>query len=151
MRRRKHGQSMVEMAFVLPFLVLITLGIVELGYYIYTYSALENATRRGAERASRLPPNNVGNDNDQCLRWAEDEAIEDAFLTQLNRSHITFNLPDGRKVGERVEVSINYTGNFLTPIGTRFFGSTMTFQFTSRRTIVSTTPPIGYKNDCTSL
>ncbi len=56
MRRRIPGQSMVEMALVLPFLLFIVLGIIEIAYYIYTYTELENATRRASERASKTPP-----------------------------------------------------------------------------------------------
>ncbi len=36
--RQRHGQSIVEMAVFLPFLLLITLGIIVFGYYVYTYS-----------------------------------------------------------------------------------------------------------------
>jgi Flp pilus assembly protein TadG len=150
MRRRNNGQSMVEMALMLPFLVLITMGIIEMGYYIYTYSALENATRRASEYAARTPPHSPGSASDKCAQLAEDQAIEDAFLTDLDRSDISFAFVDsgGRKVGDRIEVTIDYDGQFLTPIGRRFFGSVMQFEFTSRRTITSTSPPLGYKTDC---
>ncbi len=136
---------MVEMALIMPFLVLITMGIIEMGYYIYSYSVLENAARRASEAASRTNDSSA-----TCLNLARSEAIRGATLTSLQNSNITFTFPDtSNGVGDRVEANIVYTGNYLTPIGRRFFGSTFTFRFTSRRTITSTSAPLGYKNDCT--
>ncbi|MBA3944669.1 MAG: pilus assembly protein [Herpetosiphonaceae bacterium] len=159
MRRRKVGQSMVEMALVLPFLVLITMGIIDSSYYVYIYSELENATRHAAERASKTPPLSVSNPNDpndKCAQLAEMEAVDDIFLSSLNRtniaSHITFAFPNGggRNIGDQIEATLTYTGQFLTPIGRRFFGNALNFRFTSRRTITDTDPPRGFKPDCST-
>ena len=154
MRRRKSGQSMVEMALVLPFLLLVTLGIVELSYYIYCYSELENATRRASERASKTPPLSVANPNastDKCAALAEADAINGVFISNLTASNISFAFPNGsqRQIGDQVEVTITYNGQFLTPIGRSLFGNLFNFSFTSRRTITDTDPPRGYNDDCT--
>ncbi len=150
--RRQRGQSLVEMALVLPFLMLIVLGTIEFGYYIYTYSELENATRRASERASKTPPrfeNDPNSSSDRCVLLAKDDAINGVVLSGLQRQHITLRFVDGgtRTVGSQVEATIQYTGQFLTPVG-QLFGNTFTFQFTSRRTITSTTPPRGFNEDC---
>ncbi len=151
MPRHARGQSMVEMALVLPFLLLITLGIIELGYYIYTYSELENATRRASERASKTPPFNPNDPNDRCMRLAIADTINGVTLSNLTSQHITFNFVGGgqRKIGDQIEVSINYSGQSLTPVGQQFFGNMLNFSFTSRRTITSLDPPLGYNYDCT--
>lgn len=151
-QRHQRGQSLVEMALVLPFLVLIVLGTIEFGYYIYTYSELENATRRAAERASKTPPrfeNDPNNSSDQCVMLIKDDAINGVFLSRLQRQHITLRYVDDstRTVGTQIEATIQYTGQFLTPVG-HMLGNTFTFQFTSRRTITSTAPPRGFNEDC---
>lgn len=150
MLRHARGQSLVEMALVLPFLLLITLGIIELGYYVYTYSELENATRRASERASKTPPFNPNDPNDRCMQLIKTDAINGVTLSNLTSQNITFNFVDGgqRKIGDQIQVSISYTGQFLTPVGRQFFGDTLSFSFTSRRTITSIDPPRGYNPDC---
>jgi Flp pilus assembly protein TadG len=153
---------MVEMALVLPFLLFIVLGTIEVGYYIYMYSELENATRRASERASKTPPRYVTNPNDpndKCTHLAEYDAIQGVFLSDLGPKNITFYYPpvveaDGtsrqaiRQVGDQIEVALNYSGPMLTPIGERIFGDVLQFQFRSRRTITSIQPPRGFNADC---
>src|SRR4051794_7292922 len=56
MKKRTGGQSMVEMALILPFLLLVVFGIIDLGYYIYGYASIYQAARNGAEKAAELPP-----------------------------------------------------------------------------------------------
>jgi hypothetical protein len=54
--RRQSGQSIVEMAFILPLLLIILFGIMEFGYVIFAYSTVSQAARNGAEAAAQLPP-----------------------------------------------------------------------------------------------
>jgi Flp pilus assembly protein TadG len=51
----KSGQSVVEVALTLPFLLLVILGLVEMGILFSTYIALVNATREGTLYASMHP------------------------------------------------------------------------------------------------
>lgn len=56
LRRRSKGQSIVEMAFILPLLLIVSFGIVEFGWLIFAYSTISQAARNGAEVAAQLPP-----------------------------------------------------------------------------------------------
>lgn len=146
MKRRVRGQSLVEMALVLPFLVLFSIGTIELSYYVYSYSELENATRRASEWASKTPPLDPSNPNsasDQCLVLIKQHAIDGVFLSKLTPANITISFPGvgKREVGAQVQANIQYTGQWLSPIGRRFFGNTLRFSFTSIRTITDTDPP----------
>jgi Flp pilus assembly protein TadG len=47
-RRRPHGQELLEFALILPVLVLLLFGIIDMGRVVYYYSALQNAVREGA-------------------------------------------------------------------------------------------------------
>ncbi len=52
-RRGERGQSIVEFALVLPFLMMLFLGIAELGSALYDYLTFTAANREGARLASR--------------------------------------------------------------------------------------------------
>jgi len=67
--RREKGQSLVELAIILPFLLMILLGIIDFGRVFYAYVTITNASREGARYGSLHPlwidegisanPNNV--------------------------------------------------------------------------------------------
>jgi hypothetical protein len=154
MKRLVKGQSIVELALILPFLIMMTVGTMELGYYVYTYSELENATRRASEWASKTPPFTMSpaddNSGDKCAVLIKENATDGVTLSDLSYDDITISYPSGssRTQGHQIEVRINYQGEWLSPIGERFFGPFLTFDFTSRRTIVSTGAPPGLNPDC---
>jgi len=67
--RKEKGQGIVELAIILPFLLIILLGIMDFGRVFYAYVTITNASREGARYGSRYPtwidegisanPNNV--------------------------------------------------------------------------------------------
>jgi hypothetical protein len=52
----RRGQALVEMTLILPMLLTLTLGAVELANIIYTYQVMHHLTAQGANMASRLTP-----------------------------------------------------------------------------------------------
>jgi Flp pilus assembly protein TadG len=61
--RRQSGQALVEMAFVVPLLLLLALGVIEVGRYAYIAILVGNAARAGADYGAQskgqstcLPP-----------------------------------------------------------------------------------------------
>lgn len=52
-RRRKLGQGLVELALVLPLLLVILLGALDLGRVFYAYAAISNAAYEAARQAAR--------------------------------------------------------------------------------------------------
>lgn len=54
-RHDRDGQSLVEFALVLPLLLLLLLGIINLGYMIFMYAQINHAAREGARAAAVLP------------------------------------------------------------------------------------------------
>ena len=51
-RAPRRGATLVEFAFIVPWLLLILLGIIEFGWYARNQLAIANATREGARAAS---------------------------------------------------------------------------------------------------
>ncbi|HEY0739671.1 MAG TPA: TadE family protein [Herpetosiphonaceae bacterium] len=143
LKRLVKGQSIVELALILPFLIAMTVGTMEVGYYVYTYSELENATRIASERAAKTPPTttNTSDDNssDTCAVLIKEAATDGVTLSNLTYNDITITYPGSstRKIGDQIEVRIEYQGEWLSPVGKRLLGNFLTFNFASRRTIVS--------------
>jgi hypothetical protein len=117
MRRRSTGQSLVEMALMLPLLLLIIFGIVDLGYYVYSYSTIYQAARNGTEKASNLGPYKIPAANDDCMQAIKDETAKGAVLFTDITNYMTVSYPSGqRALGEPVQVQINYEIEPLTPL-----------------------------------
>ena len=60
LRREQRGASLVELALVLPLLLLLVMGIVDLGRAFNNLMIITNASREGARYASRFPADSNG-------------------------------------------------------------------------------------------
>lgn len=60
-RRRDNGQSVAELAIVLPVLMLLLLAILQLGFLLSTQVGLTNAAREVARNASSIPVATIAN------------------------------------------------------------------------------------------
>jgi Flp pilus assembly protein TadG len=155
-KRTVAGQSLVEFALVVPFIILIILGIVEGAFYIHTRSTVERAVQRAAEWANVSPPSTVSpNDDDStdlCATLIKQAALHGTTLQTLKAKDITITYPDPtrqqREVGNPVQVQITYTTDWLTPLGRQFFGEKLEIDVASRRTIVNIGAPAGMAEDC---
>jgi Flp pilus assembly protein TadG len=61
LRRSEYGGAMVELAVVLPVLILLAIGVMDYGRVFFTSIAVANAARAGAEFGAAV----TGNQNDQ--------------------------------------------------------------------------------------
>lgn len=102
-----RGQAMVEMAIVLPILLLLMMGIVDLGRVFSSYLVITNASREGAREAA--------------LGYSDDIIRERVAETtsQLDSSTVeTTVTPDQSKrdSGQMVTVQVNYQVNLIAPL-----------------------------------
>lgn len=154
MKRHVRAQAMVEMALITPLIILFVLGITDGGYYVYTYSELENAARRGSEWAYKSPPTTPDqsddNTTDKCALLIKQDVLQRVFLSDLGLDDILISYPgtQQRDIGVPIEVQITYTGHWLTPLGRQVFGPDIPFSFASRRTIVNVGPPGDMNDGC---
>src|SRR6516165_1227489 len=58
-RRRQSGQSLLELAFLVPLLLLLSLGVIEIGRYAYIGILVGNAAHAGAVYGSQSLPQSV--------------------------------------------------------------------------------------------
>src|SRR5262245_10697202 len=111
MRRRTTGQSLVEMALMLPILILVLFGIIDLGYYIYGYGTIYMAARNGTEKASQLAPykstiSPALNTAEPCVSAIVTAIKKGAVLFPDIDQSIQISYPDNdqRAMGEPIQV-----------------------------------------------
>lgn len=155
MRRQRLGQTIVEFALLLPFLIMILLGIMEMGWYLYNNSAIDQAARRGSEQAAKEPPlrANTGKASDPCVVEIRRQAQRNLGPIKLAdpASAITISYPNSgedRDLGSEIQVQVRYQGQYLTPLASMFGGSTFTITSMSRRSILDTMVTQGTNARC---
>jgi len=125
MRCRTKGQSLVEMALLLPLMLVVIFGIIDFGWYVYSYATVYMAARNGAEKATMLPPmmSRVGSGLDMsdsnCVGSIVNAIGKSAplFDDLATPANISIRYPSGtRDTGEPIEVTVRYTVTPLTPL-----------------------------------
>ncbi|MCT4566679.1 MAG: pilus assembly protein [Maledivibacter sp.] len=105
--KSKKGQAMVEMAIVIPILLIILMGIFEFGRIFNTYIILTNASREGARRAA------LGASDTEV-----NEKINNAvlYLDSTNLTTLITPSKSSRKRGSEVKINIQYDVDIIAPI-----------------------------------
>jgi len=162
MQRTTQGQSLVEMALLMPLLFIILFAIIDFGYYIYGFATVYQSARNGAEVAATAPPypntvpaNGVPNDADPCVKHVLEAVAEDATLFDGIEDGVRIYYPDyvvdpstgnfldyedRRRLGYPIEVEVTYRLEPLTPLWNMapFIGNetgVVTISTVTRRTI----------------
>jgi len=102
-----RGQSIVELAILLPVLVMIMLGILQLGLVFNAYTMISNGAREGARTAS------VGGDDVAVL------AATGNNTTSLDQANLTVNITPSagsRTSGNAVVVNLSYDVDVIVPL-----------------------------------
>lgn len=108
------------MALMLPLLLMILFGIIDLGYYIYGYSTIYMAARNGTEKAASLAPypTRLNDPSEGCMQAIFDETKKGVVLfSDFNNSNIQVSYPTGKRdLGEPIQVRVMYNIKPLTPL-----------------------------------
>lgn len=118
-RARDDGQSLVELALVLPVLLLIVLAGLDFGRVFLGWVSLTNAAREGAVFAAQNPNAwNVGNPNtalqDQYAALIAQEASASGCTLRTPVAGPSF--PAGTEIGSPAEVDVTCDFGIITPI-----------------------------------
>lgn len=111
--KNEKAQSLVEMAFLMPILVLIIAGLLDLGRAYYTYIALSDAAAEGATYASIHPQQ-----TDQIIERAADSTSGNLVVLDPEMIHVI--QPDPLEAGHPITVTVEYDFVLLLPL-TRIF------------------------------
>jgi Flp pilus assembly protein TadG len=110
--KNQKGGSLVEFAIVLPLLLIILFGIIELGLLLYNQAVLTNATREGARYGivARTPRYTAAQIRDEAVIPYCTRLI--TFGAQVNPT-VTVSAPSGNLFGDNLEVLTSWDYTFL--------------------------------------
>jgi Flp pilus assembly protein TadG len=149
---RERGQSLVEFAMSLPFILLIMAGLLDIGRAYFTFVALEDAAGEAAvylaihpecpydalSGTTQLADNGVADDCDPPNNavWRAREA--GGGLIEWSNALVSYAEVPGTNVGEAVRVTITYPYQLLMPIIPEIAGSpTLTLTASASRIIIT--------------
>lgn len=104
--RTGNGQALVEMALVLPVLILIIFGIVEFGRIMNTYLIVTNAAREGARHG-------VVGGTDADIR---DAVMNNAYTLDPAKITVTISPAGSRTRGTPLTVQVSYSLDIIAPL-----------------------------------
>lgn len=84
----ERAQAMAEFAIALPVLLMLLIGIFEVGRLIFIYAAVNNASREAARYASAVGLNDAGNDKYRDCDAIRTMAKRSAFFVTLPNNNI---------------------------------------------------------------
>ncbi len=149
-RRRRppsRGQSIVELALILPVLMLLVAATLDLGRMFYSQITITNAAREGAYEAAYSPASFVSNAN--CDKTTN--RVMCRVLSEAKGSFVVVNKADvalsctpscAKGIGNNVKVTVLGHFSLITPLMAPFFGgSDVTLTSTASAQII-TDPPL---------
>lgn len=120
--RRQRGAASVEMALVAPLLVLLLMGIIDVGRILFTHVAVQDAAQEGALFASYEP------DNFGAVRQRVVTSVEELAL---NSGEVVVSCPLGPN-GDEIDVTVQHDVDLLTPIIGQLVGESVRLTKTVR-------------------
>lgn len=105
--RNKKGQAMVEIAIIIPILLIILMAIFEFGRIFNAYLIITHASREGARSAA------LGSDDIQITQTVNNS------ITYLDTSKLTISISpsqSSRNRGTNVTVNLQYDLDIIVPI-----------------------------------
>lgn len=102
------GQGLVEFALTLPILILILVGVLDLGRLSFAAMTVTNAAREGARYGAANPGDNSG---------ITSRAQNEAYSSTINPAQLTVTtptFPQGCALGNPIQVTVTYNFQFIT-------------------------------------
>jgi Flp pilus assembly protein TadG len=125
-RRTERGSVLTETALVLPFLLLLTLGVVDIGRAYFDAARIQEAAQEGAMYAALNP----GSPTDAIARAEEVNAKPDVT------GAVTVTCP----ATDQVTVTVSYTFDLVTPLIGNLLGSTLDLSHSETSQVLSSDP-----------
>ena len=107
--RREKGQSLTELALILPLLLIILAGVLDLGRLYYSYVAVTDAAAEGAAYAAIHPEESS---RDEVYLRAQEAS---RGLVQIDSGMVDVDCPSVVS-GAPVTVTVSYTFTVATPL-----------------------------------
>jgi Flp pilus assembly protein TadG len=115
----ESGQSLVELTFGMIILLVLLMGLLDLGRLFYTLVALRNAAGEGALYGSLNPDCRTSSDGAAC---ADPDNIvyratheSSSGLVNWGTATVNIDRPQNASIGDPITVTVTYTYIILTP------------------------------------
>ena len=120
--RSEKGQSLVEVAVLFPILILLLMGVADLGRAYYAMVALNDAAEEGALYAA-IDPDNLSEIQNRAVHAS-------SGLITFETNNVTRMPASGFTAGDPVTVTVTYDFEIYTPVIQAFFddNGTVTLQ-----------------------
>jgi len=121
-RRRQRGQSLVEMAFVLPIFLVLVMGVIDFSWGLKSWIQVTNGAREAARYgavncATANASADLTGDGAFDLDDVKQRAIDSATGLGLTTADVDVDDCTPGASGESVVVSIDYDYELVTPLG----------------------------------
>ena len=134
--RYEQGQGLIEFAFVATVLLLLVVGLVDLGRGLFTYMALRDAAQEGATYGSIYPGESAAIET-----RTRDTSRRPVDLTDTTKVFVDIRLLGGACAGNGIEVEVSYPEfELTTPLLSSILGSD-TIPIRAKVTDTILTPP----------
>ncbi len=128
--RRRFGGTLLETAIVLPVLVSVGFGMIEVGHYFFVKNAVQGAAREGARAA--IVSTGTNSDVTAAVATAMSSAgISSGYTTTTSPASVTAALTTGTSI--TVTVTIPWSSVGVIPMGYITSSKTLTGTATMRR------------------
>ena len=121
-RYRERGDGLVEFALILPILMLVLMGIVDLGRAVYAYNVVANSAREGARYGIASPSDTIG------MIYAAR-----SFAVGLDQNRITVTIDN--PTSDTVRVAVHYDFQLVTPLMAQALSGRSTLLLSSQSTM----------------
>lgn len=105
-KEQENGQALVEMALILPILIILIFGAVEIGRICFVQISINNAARAGVRVAS------IGATDTKITETVDDNI----HLDTTTRTIVISPAEDLRNSGEEVTVNVSYPVTLIFPL-----------------------------------
>jgi len=127
--REEGGQGLVELALGITVLMLLVMGIADLGRAYFTYVALGNAAGEGAAYGSFYPSCSFAYSGASCadpdnVDYRTRHESQQGFIdtSQITSVDIELSDPVYPSLGDTITVTVQYNYDWLTPFFSSFTG-----------------------------
>lgn len=107
-KQREKGQSLLEFALVLPVLLIILAGILDLGRLYFAYVAVTDAAAEGAAYGAIEPDS-----NSEIKARAKDAS---GGQVQIDEGAVMIDSPSDPDWGDSITVTVTYSFTLATPL-----------------------------------
>lgn len=124
---RERGAAVVETAIVLPLLLLIAVGVADLGRAYYTLASVQEAAQEGVSYAAFHPDDPAG---------AQQASVEAVGFPALVTADVVVSCPGG----DQIAVTVSYSMALITPVMSQFAGGSLNLTDTQFANVLKSDP-----------